>query len=476
MRLTQPESDKLLSLKSFLVSDTDGCRMPYIKKIKRFTPHHSIDLEYVLDLSEDCYLEHHLLVHAPGIKVPSACLPVLPLAFGLEMMAEAAACLAPGHGLIGFRDITASDWIDFEDVSLLPLLIRAKLDAEDPRQMSRTMIVELFKADASFPSMKCKAVFGQQYLVHLHLDFKPMINPRTLPVPVQEIYNDRHLFHGPLLQCISKIHVIADNGIVAEIALLPTDKLFESHANPELLTHPIFMDGVAQLTAALFLERDAQALPIQIGNVEMYQPLPSCSQVLTIYFQITRQSYRNLTADVEIHDCIGNVWMRIKKWKFWIFHHSRIMKRFISQPGTQFVTMALQNIPQEMVGGICQLQDLKDVDLRWLARTILHTDEMSFLLELKNKKLNAKDWLVEILTVKDAARRWLSDNTREQVLHPAQIVMKKVADNTYAIESCPNMETLPVIMVSRGRHHVVAVAHEVGKALDIETLHIPGVN
>ena len=95
---------------------------------------------------------------------------------------------------------------------------------------------------------------------------------------------------------------------------------------------------------------------------------------------------------------------------------------------------------------------------------------------MNDKKLNVKDWLVEILTVKDAARRWLSDNTREQVLHPAQIVMKKVADNTYAIESCPNMETLPVIMVSRGRHHVVAVAHEVGKALDIETLHIPGVN
>ena len=476
MRLTQAASDKLLPLKNFLVSDADSCRMPYIKKIKRFTPHHSIDLEYVLDLSEDCYLEHHMLVHAPGIKEPSACLPVLPLAFGLEMMAEAGACLAPGHGLIGFSDMTASDWIDFEDVSRLPLLIRAKLDAEDPRQMTRTMIVELFKTDASFPSMKCKVVFGRQYLVHLHLDFKSMINPRALPVHVEEIYNERHLFHGPLLQCISKIHVIADNGLVAEIALLPTDKLFESHTNPELLTHPIFMDGVAQLTVALFLERDSQALPIQIGNVEMYQPLPSSSQVLTVYFQITRQSYRNLTADIEIHDCIGNVWMRIKKWKFWIFHHSRIMKRFISQPGTQFATMALQNIAQEMVGGICQLQDLKDVDLKWLARTILHTNEMFFILELKKKKLNVKDWLVEILTVKDAARRWLADNTMEQVLHPAQLVMKKVAENTYTIESCPDMETLPVITLSRGLHHVIAVAHEVGKEVDIHTLNIPGVN
>ena len=93
-------------------ADTSEPRMPFIGSVLDYVPGERITIERKLSVDEDLYLADHAFVHAPGIKPTSACLPVVPMTMSLEIMAEAAACLAPGCGLLGFEDVRSVTWID----------------------------------------------------------------------------------------------------------------------------------------------------------------------------------------------------------------------------------------------------------------------------------------------------------------------------------------------------------------------------
>lgn len=100
--------------------------LPFVGSIISYVPGMSITVERVLTLNEDLHLADHTFVHAPGVKPVFACLPVVPLTMAMEIMAETAACLAPGLGLIGFEDVKANRWIELADTDRLALQINAE--------------------------------------------------------------------------------------------------------------------------------------------------------------------------------------------------------------------------------------------------------------------------------------------------------------------------------------------------------------
>jgi hypothetical protein len=445
-------------------------RMPYLGRILKYEPNSRIDVGYTLDLHEDLYLTDHMLVHAPGIKEPSACLPILPMTFGLEMMAEAASCLAPGFGLIGLKNVTASSWVDFKDVTTLSLVLSARVDRDNPRQMSRKIKVEIFKEGAAFPAMKCDVILGRRYILDLTLRFEELLNPRPLSITIEQLYRDRFLFHGPLLHCVSKIHAVGENGLIGEVRLLQTGNLFRSTTEPELLTHPSFMDGVAQLMVVWSMSKECQALPIGIDTIEIYRPIPEPGQSLPIYLQITKKSYKTISINLEIHDGDGNVWMRIKNWKYWIFYHNSLMKDFIRLPEKFFASRAFPGSPKGTVGREISIEDLKDVDLDWLARTVLHTDEMHKLKELKKNVLQMKAWLLERLVAKDAVRQWIAAETSDGMMHPASFCLETDLNNTLSVKSNSVMTIMPKVTKSRSKDHAIAIAHKEEDQISLETL------
>ena len=101
--------------------------LPFIGKVLSFEPNQSIVVQRTLDLAEDLYLADHAFVHAPGVKPLSACMPVLPLTMSLEAIAEVAACLTPGLGLIGFENVKAVRWIEVSDRDSEVMSISAQL-------------------------------------------------------------------------------------------------------------------------------------------------------------------------------------------------------------------------------------------------------------------------------------------------------------------------------------------------------------
>jgi hypothetical protein len=112
----------------------DEATLPFLGPVLNYVPGVTITVERRLNLEEDLYLADHAFVFAPGVKPMSACLPVLPMTMSLEAMAEVAACLVPGYGLLGFEDVKAARWIELVDTNVLTLNITARVDRHDPER------------------------------------------------------------------------------------------------------------------------------------------------------------------------------------------------------------------------------------------------------------------------------------------------------------------------------------------------------
>ena len=444
-------------------------RMPYLKKIIKYQPDSRIEVGYTLDLDEDLYLNHHALIHAPGIKEPCECLPILPMAFGLEIMAQAAACLAPGLGIIGFKNVTASQWVGMKDATTLPIRLSARLETENLQQMTRTVIVELFKEDDAFPAMKCNVILGKHYLLNIMLTFEELIAPMPLPVTVEQLYRERFLFHGSLLHCISRIHSIGENGLIGEVWLFDTQNFFKSTPNPVLLTHPSFMDGVAQLMVAWLMNKEYKALPIGIGTVEIYRPTPKTKQSLPVYLQIAEKKYKTISVNLEVHDGKGNVWMRIKSWKYVIFHHQQSLSDFLRLPDQFHASNELFSSTGGTVGREISRNALRNMDLEWVSRTLLHTTEMPRFNGLK-ETTEKQAWLLERLVSKDAVRHFLASETSSKSVHPANFYLKKDKDNLFTTHYPSEKNSMPRVMTTTKGDHTIAIAFKNNSAIPLEIL------
>jgi Polyketide synthase dehydratase len=155
--------------------------MPFIGQIIQHIPGESIVIERILNLAEDLYLADHAFVHAQEVKPLSACLPVLPMTFSLEVMAEIAACLVPGYGLIGLEDIKATRWIELADTEELTLNITAGQMRLDPVQQLYRIEAAIYIKGQTMPAISASVLFGSHYQLDLAVAFTQLTGVKPLP-------------------------------------------------------------------------------------------------------------------------------------------------------------------------------------------------------------------------------------------------------------------------------------------------------
>ena len=80
-------------------------------------PGHSLVMRRVLDLRDDHFATHHTVGGREISKVDPGQygVPVVPMTFTLEMMAEAAAVLVPGQVVTSVRDVRLYRWLAFDE-------------------------------------------------------------------------------------------------------------------------------------------------------------------------------------------------------------------------------------------------------------------------------------------------------------------------------------------------------------------------
>ena len=451
-------------------------RMPFVGRVLELLTEEKITFSYTLDLDEDLYLKDHMFVHATNVKPAYACLPVMPMAFSLEMMAEAAACLSTGYRLIGFKNVRATQYIDLKDVDQLKLIVSAVCAGYDSKGR-RLLKTSIRKEDDLTPAITATVLFGRRYMLSLVPEFDSNDVLRPFPYSADYLYRERFLFHGPLLHCIARIHARGDRTVLGDIVSSPDKQLLKSIRNPQLLTAPDLVDGMAQLVCAMFVDKTWRALPIGIERLEIYRSVPPAGISLPVFLQIKKFGKKSLSIDLEVQDEQSKVWMRAKNWRYWIMRHSSTASRYLRMP-ERFLLSREVNTPNLPAGTVVQAlyeQDLQDVNMDLLSRTSLHQDEFAKYGALKRHPSLQRDYLLTHTVAKDAVRLWWTNQTGEDLLHPAAIQVSENSEKELIVKHPPGLREIPLrakVINGNGRWIGLAICDDEKVDIDISRLAI----
>lgn len=427
--------------------------------------HGELLVELDLDLEKDLFLADHVLIQAPEDRPLAARWPVLPFTFSLEIAAEVSAHLVNGRGLLGFERASARRWIALRNVERSTLRVEARAS---PAERDRTLRVEvaITQDHNDSPSFTVDVLYGLDYRVDLDLLFTKPTQVARSPFSLDQIYGERLLFHGPSLQCVCASPSFQEVGLEGRLMVRRGDQLFAGTSDPRLLIDPCVLDGVGQLIGLWGLPRDLYLFPIGIGKVELYRSSPAPGTVVPVRAEVTGIDDRTLTADIEIGDGAGHVWMRIRDWKDWIFRWPRRLFDFRRRPTEALLSRGAATAPEPASHCVRWIDrdKLPMGELEMVAQLVLHCSETSDWLRQTGSPAKVRQkWLLSRIVAKDAIRE-LRRNESSGLEHPARILLRREADGTFVDRSAS--PTLRVAVADNDRV-TVAVAADEAAALDL---------
>ncbi|MGA8170967.1 MAG: 4'-phosphopantetheinyl transferase superfamily protein [Methylocystis sp.] len=449
---------------------SDESPLAFLGPILNFVEGESITVERTLDLDEDLYLADHAFVLAP--KPLSACLPVMPMTMSLEAMAETAACLAPGYGLLGFQDVKSTRWIDLADAERIALRIEAKVERQDPERGVIYVDTAIYTDQQDSPAISATVLFGDHYLAETSPLVSELANAYRYPLTGEQIYAERRMFHGPAFQCLSGEITIGDEGVQGELVVPASESLFRSTRRPQLLTQPALLDAVGQIIGLWAMEKERYAFPIGVTRLEILGPTPPVGVHVPVRVEITRNEGKTLAANVEIGDGAGGVWMRIADWRKWKFRWEKHLVDFRRFPDQYLLARRapLPEIDREASCLMLSKDDLAQFDLTLLARYCLGVDEMATFWDLGRFPRRQTQWLLGRVAAKDAVRHWAVERTRAAMLHPAAFAINADERGRPFVEALPNGDTPPCISISHCEDRAIAIASKDAVGVDIERI------
>jgi phosphopantetheinyl transferase len=440
--------------------------LPFVGTVRTFRPGAGITVERRLTLAHDLYLADHHFVHAPGVKTMAECFPVLPMTVSLEAMAEAAACLAPGYGLLGFEQVTARRWIALEQGGELALRIEGKvLDDAAPDGRRRIAMQVFAGAGDAAAAIDATVCFGTH-----HVPAQPM-PARGGAATVQDaarLYGERHLFHGPRFRGLSGPVRVRAEGASGAALVRHADDWFAGESQPQMLLDPALLDTVGQLAAVWAMQHGRTAFPIGLGQLELHAPTPAPGTLLPIHLTIVDQQLKMLIADVDIGDGEGGLWLRISGWKSWQFDWAPQLVAFQRQPAHSLLSEALPVpgaaaglVGRRVAGGM-----VRGFDLALLARHYLHGSEWQAFSAKSALPARQRDWLLGRIAAKDAARVWCA----RPGLHPAAFTIVNDVSGQPAVGDWPPGWPRPRICIAHADGHALALASDAPAGVDIEKI------
>ncbi|MBB3258640.1 4'-phosphopantetheinyl transferase EntD [Paraburkholderia bannensis] len=462
--------------------------LPFVGEVAHYEPGVAVTVEHRLSLDEDLYLADHHFVHANDVKPLSACFPVVPMTVSLEIMAEAAACLAPGYGLIGFEQVSAARWIALADTDALALRVEGRIRGVDPARAICRIDVEVYASGETKPSISATVLFSSRYQKDLGMQFD-MPRAKTR-ISAGRIYEERALFHGPLFQRLTGEISVGEHGVHADLLVNSPAKLLRSTSQPQLLTDPALLDAVGQAMAVWTSQQGGVVFPIGLGKMEFYRPTPAPGTRVPMRVKVTSGTGKMLAADVEIEDGQGGVWLRVKEWRSWRFQWDRKLVEFRREPARYLLSDDLELPPgaadADAVARRVTKACLTGFDLELLARHYLTSDEMAVFGRLPHhggkhgEPGRQKSWLLGRIAAKDALRAWRTQGAASagsatsagtacsnRALHPAAFGIGNDAHGKPFVTHWPD-PVAPSLSIAHSCAEAVAVVQSRPVGVDIE--------
>ncbi|MEO6628069.1 MAG: 4'-phosphopantetheinyl transferase superfamily protein, partial [Aquihabitans sp.] len=257
--------------------------------------------ETVLELSvaaQPWWGDHAFYPQPDGWPVLEDRFPLVPMTAIIEMLAAEAEALVPGSVAISVEAIRAFKWLAVEPPT--SVLARAALDPKATEA-----------AGSGATVVKASIDGHARAVVHVATEYPPAPLPAAgpvngeiaMPVTVERLYAEGHLFHGPQYQGIRSFTRFGIDGVAGRL---------ESQPAPGAL-----LDNAGQLFGfwmASAVDRDRLVLPTSIDRISFYGPHPEPGTAVDCVVNCTHFGEQIVRADLEL-TVDGEVWCRIEGWE-----------------------------------------------------------------------------------------------------------------------------------------------------------------
>ncbi|MCB9129175.1 MAG: polyketide synthase dehydratase domain-containing protein [Ardenticatenales bacterium] len=389
-------------------------------------------------------------------------LPVLPLTMSMELLAQAAAHVAPGQVVVEMKEIRASKWIAFEDE---PLRMVATVS---PPQAGWVTVTLAHDATPQQPVVRGEIRFAAHYPP------APAASPWAPLAPstwrAEALYTEG-IFHGPRFQGIVTVDGFDPSGrTAATLRALPREALFAQSERPALLTDPVLLDQPGQVVAFWIWEqfdRGHLIFPYRLAGLKLYGPPPRAGERFDCRGWVTDLDEVRMASDLEVVDGRGRVWARLDGWEDRRFHFSEPVARYmldrratdLSQPwpallgqrsnaaGLVARSLALSDLPEGFLtghGGHWQ---------RVLAHIVLSERERAQWRAQRGPERRRVEWLLGRVVAKESVRALLA---AESALSPALADLEILSDGA----GRPTVEAKGLPFAVR-----LSIAHRSGRAV-----------
>jgi acyl transferase domain-containing protein len=423
---------------------------PLLGEFVHHEPGQKLVMRRRMDLAEDLYAAEHTVGGRDVSQVDPTQhgLPVVPMTFNLEMMAEAASRLIPSQVVLGLEDVQLQRWLAIEPV---PSMIQVTAERQDTRPsdpadgVSHRVRVEVRDLGPAYQAQGQSGAVASSGTVLLgtHYPQPPAVDQTATPevrkprVTLEQMY--RNLFHGPLYQGVLSLEEIGDNHIDSRLGVLPRKGLFRSTDRPSFLLDPVLLDVSMHPSAAWHLEQPDQSgrilLPYELKRIRFYGPCPAVGDEMTCRSFMRHTTQRQFVQEGQIIDRQGRLWCHlsgVRSWRFYLpfgdvnFHGPKdeyFLTKDWSQvlSGFQGQTMETDQSDEEPEASFGGLQaesgaeswcvrmepspDLMQVALQSAAVQVTMTPrERQTLRELPGDSTQRSHWLYERIAAKDAVR------------------------------------------------------------------------
>ncbi len=377
-------------------------------------------------------IDHSLVPQPPTWREPIDRAPTVPMTMSIALLMDAAKRLEPSRTPIVVEDVLASAWL-YVEPPLIVNVVSTRLDADRIRVRVDGYVEGTVTMADRYPAAPAPSA-------------EPLVDTGPFPVPMDRIYREGWLFHGPQYQGIVSLRDHGASGLRGTLTALPGKGALLDAAGQ-----------VYGLWVVASTEEDRLAMPVRIERVEFFGPDPVPGSSVECTVRSRRLGRREVRADLELEQD-GRLYCRITGWEDWRFETAGGIYEIIRQP-SEYMLASFDG------DGVAMITDpgWRSVTIDFLARRFNSKRELDAAGGIK-KLQREREWLLGRIAAKDAVRRLLRERGGAH-LFPIEV----------AIDAGTAGE--PLVGIPTGEDVRVSIAHKdaIGVAIAAEGV-TPGID
>jgi len=484
-----PERPSTASDVAAYISERAASIYPFIDRVVSHDAN-GLVAECDLDVGRYAFLRQHSLwaSEVSDLDPNLTSVPTVPLAVGIELLAEVAAALVGGVVPIRLEEVRSLAWIALDDG---PRTIR--LEAALLSEMEGLIRVSARIRDVAGMSLAEAVVVladARRQPDALEVQPAPLMDPQPSIIRDEELYLTG-MFHGPMFQSVKSVAAWDAGGVDVWLANTPLDGFFQPGERPTLLLNPILLDAVGQVTAfwiCQYLGTDFSCFPSGVEAIDLYDAGREDTEGCFIAGRLgteppsVKPHFVNggyLNGEFTCFGYDGAPLFRMTGWRDRFFQvPSRFFfARFQPRDGFYGENMnglftglpdnsLVWRVPAFPAGF---LDDAGGIWRRVLVNTILSAQERLDWKALRAAQSRRDEWLIGRTAIKDVARAWI-ERVHGVRLMPADLVVKVAAGGRpyLAGNGLESVGEMPEVSVAHVAGQAVAIAAPRGTQVGID--------